>query len=988
MFVTFMTPWFAAAMGQREDPIRQARELVMENRINDAILLLEQTVRDDPERIDEAESLLKTIREIRGEYNILFEQLIDNLVNSPDDIETTLDIIERMEALDEFPNERVVQQVEDARVVAQLAYDRSLLERAMDAARSLLASNEYTAAVQQYVSVNDLQRRVFDDRGYGDIFRNSVDDAVATYLAAADAFAAVLAGNDSAARDLVAVLEQSSRVPADEEIAPFIDSRVAAQAIVESSETAANELSVLRSQVGLQFPDNPVDWYLNFKDVTLRGRSEFRNDEGMLFAQQTAFEANVDSVYGAFAARLDADLAAASEHVRMARYDAAARIHESIDRTASGEEEVRLSVYAAAEDPTIAEIALLDIDVSNANRLIQLRARRSSSASLVNLYEALGAVAAGGEDRANTLFSLRSRQDAVLSIYAVMERDFSAWRDTAEAIESTGALDTAGAVILASTTNEWTRRLSDVASLAADLTVDIAQRRRLDVVEAVNAEIARIDESRPLLDGVEIEVPGEDDTVTIRISRFPDDVINTMIGVNQRVSNAQEEFAGLRDDFLALPASIQGISQYRDELELVSELGRRLEVVQQSVGETRTAAQDLIQQSDALRETGDNRVADARAAIAGLLVTTAKDNWNAAREAYYAALEFREDEEFRAAVDALILELGADIQEAENVIVVRRVRELLIDAQALYNRDEYTGARDVLLEATQLWEQTNVDPNAEIGRLLRLVTAALNLEEGRELTVTDPLYPILGNYLSLAKEDFAVAEGLLADGEASRADRFFDRSLENLRNVRDVRPLNWEARILELRIAQLRSDEGFEAVFESRYNQALERLNEAGPVAVYAELEVLSEINPDFPGLQGQIVELEIQLNLREDPVDQARINQAASLVARAEDLVASGGRDALVVAVSLLEEAVTINPGDGDAQFLLDDLRIQLGGQAQVALSSADDQQYRRAETLFSQGRVLQALSIVERLVSNETNANYPPLVDLRRRISLRLGI
>ena len=89
---------FLSAGGQREDPIRRARELVAENRIDEAILVLESVVREDPERIREAEALMSTIREIRGEYNVLFEQLIDNLVNNPDDIERTLAIIDQMEA--------------------------------------------------------------------------------------------------------------------------------------------------------------------------------------------------------------------------------------------------------------------------------------------------------------------------------------------------------------------------------------------------------------------------------------------------------------------------------------------------------------------------------------------------------------------------------------------------------------------------------------------------------------------------------------------------------------------------------------------------------------------------------------------------------------------------------------------------------------------------------------------------------------------------
>jgi tetratricopeptide (TPR) repeat protein len=165
------------------------------------------------------------------------------------------------------------------------------------------------------------------------------------------------------------------------------------------------------------------------------------------------------------------------------------------------------------------------------------------------------------------------------------------------------------------------------------------------------------------------------------------------------------------------------------------------------------------------------------------------------------------------------------------------------------------------------------------------------------------------------------------------------------------------------------------------------RLEEDGPLQVYSELEVLAEINPDYPGLQEQIRQLEIALNLRPDPVDQARRRQAAQLFQRAQSL-SGGSRDQVTVAVSLLEQAIELDPTNGDASFLLDQLRIQLGGQATVALDTADEQQYRRAETLFSQGQALQALSVVERLLRDAENQNYPPLVDLRRRIGLRLGI
>ncbi|MDA3949186.1 MAG: hypothetical protein PF508_08165, partial [Spirochaeta sp.] len=280
----------AGARGQSEDPIRQARELVAENRINDAILLLEQTVREDPERIQQAEALLRTIREIRGEYNVMFDELIDNLVNNPDDIERTLEIIDRMEALDEFPNERVVEQIEDARVVAQLAFDRSVLEREMDAARELLANGEYLAAVDIYVGLRELQRDRFETRGYGDIFINSVNEVVRTVPEVAAAFRAQLPAYQNAGDTIETQAREDIGDLGDQALNAFFGEAEEMTAVLGNAAQVAGEIAVLRSQVPLQFPDDPVDWYLNFQETITRGRSEFRGEEGIVYAIESAYQ--------------------------------------------------------------------------------------------------------------------------------------------------------------------------------------------------------------------------------------------------------------------------------------------------------------------------------------------------------------------------------------------------------------------------------------------------------------------------------------------------------------------------------------------------------------------------------------------------------------------------------------------------------------------------------------------------------------------------
>ena len=101
------------------------------------------------------------------------------------------------------------------------------------------------------------------------------------------------------------------------------------------------------------------------------------------------------------------------------------------------------------------------------------------------------------------------------------------------------------------------------------------------------------------------------------------------------------------------------------------------------------------------------------------------------------------------------------------------------------------------------------------------------------------------------------------------------------------------------------------------------------------------------------------------------------------------GGNDARVMAaITLLEEALAIDPRNDEVRVLLDSLRINRGGSASIALNGGDQAQFLRAESLFVRDSVAQAFAIVERLWALGQNQLYPPLITLRRRITSRLGI
>lgn len=990
--ILFLLALSLPAAGRQEDPIRQARELVANGRVNEAILLLEQTVREDPDRIVEAESLMRTIRDIRGEYNVLFELLIDNLVNNPDDITRTLEIIDSMEALDEFPNERVLRQVEDARVIAQLAYDRSILNDTMDRAKIRLDQGDFRGALELYLSLTDLQRRQFESRGYGDIFVNRVNEAIARFEAISTDFLESMQPYQEVGRTVLTRARGGTFAHDSDLFVSFISEAEGIESVLARAETLAQDLAVIRSQVPLQFPDQPVDWYLNFREMITRGRADNRDQEGLVYTIRELFEETPTQLADLAAEQTRTIMETALETAEADRFAQAVSLYRNVLSTARFWERTEVLLArlrdVTVDPPQISE----ERSAEEAVDLIFAKATVDGGRTLLALSDALTSLRSFELQDNLSLEELLNRKTTTAEVVARILDERETWyaqRGEYRAIPAAYRSEETE-VLLAGVSEQMENEFERAVRREQQLAVRIAETRTTEIPETIAGTSDELDQVGPLLEGIEETIESDDETeesAAIRIVRYPDEARERVQRVDEILDQALLTVTGAQESLASEPEYVIAGETVGEELERLAALNEELQALVGRAAAVNDRAETLITESLEQRDEGFQRIADARAAINALQLDAARNNWNDARDAFFESLELREDAAFRTEADTLIAEVGQELIELENVIVVRRVRELLTQAENQYNQDEYIAARDTLLEAQQTWEQTNVEPNSEINRWLLLATAALNLEEGRELSVSDPLYPVLGNYLSLAREDFNRGLSLYEEGAVAQADRFFDRSIENLRNVRDVRPLNWDARIIELRIVQVRNADEFDEIFASRYNQAISRLEQAGPLEVYSELEVLAEINPDYPGIQNRIRELEIALNLRPDPIDQQRVAEAQQLYRQAQNL-STGSRDQIAVAVSLLEDAVDLNPGNNNVRFLLDQLRIRLGGQATAALSTTDEQQYRRAETLFQQGQVLQALAIAERLLSNPANQGYPPLVELRRRIGLRLGI
>ncbi|NBC28594.1 MAG: hypothetical protein GVY29_01215 [Spirochaetes bacterium] len=1002
-------PLFAA--GQQEDPIEEARGLVIEGRLNEAILVLQEAVRQDPELIDEAEALLDRIRRIRGDYNDLFEQLIDNLINNPDDIETTLQIIDQMEQMDEFPNERVQEQITDARVIAQLAFDRNVAATIMEEARTLIEQQQYAQAVDRYLSGFDLQRPRFEEQDYPQSIVDSANQAIEQIRGAAQSYLDTRQVFLSRERELVSAVSAQEPEAVQTTAAPYSESFVALDDVRSELQQATELLRELRVRIAELNPEDPVDWHLRLITEFTRGL-QTEAQEGIIGILNRFLSGSRNRVAESFASEEEAMWARARTAVEEERYDDAQSGFTALEQIAESDQRI-LTLATPIEAPTEAPLPEMLGEVPSAFRGRMVSARLTDTAS-ARLAES--AVLSARDESIpaalpQELAALEERRTLHSEIVAALREQLAAW-NTFRSEQITAVAE----------------QLSEPVSARAEFTATrLEQResrfvsREIETMDAIGGiRLSGLQERYEQLDGLrdiavrlmegvpyssqevavqaltgEGEAPepaegAEGEGADVQVSyRYPDAGLIRLQDAQSQADSLLADLQSFISEFNDEPAYIRQSQAVQGHLNEARDLLSTLESTRNQIADRIIEAENQIAESQDLREEGDELIAEARQAVTQEEIEEARSIVEEARDAFFQALELQQDVAFRQESDALIQQLGDEILEAENQIVVRRTRQLVQEAEQQYDAEQYQTAFDTLENAQETWARTHPnEQNPEVQALLRYVNAALNLEGSRELAETEPLYPVLSNYLYVAREDFVEAQELLDEGQPSAAERRLVRADENLTNVTAVRPLNWEARVLKLRILQLQNAENFDEIFERRYEDALDQRDE-NPQEALTSLETLAALNPDYPGLQQAIIDLEIDLGIRPDPVTQAQIAESNQLLQEAQGIVQGGaGQAQTQAAISLLEEAVTLNPDNDQAKILLDELRIGLGGRATVALSSEDEQLFRRAEQLFVQNSVAQAYAIVQRLLQEENNQLYAPLLELERRITARLGI
>jgi tetratricopeptide (TPR) repeat protein len=394
-----------------------------------------------------------------------------------------------------------------------------------------------------------------------------------------------------------------------------------------------------------------------------------------------------------------------------------------------------------------------------------------------------------------------------------------------------------------------------------------------------------------------------------------------------------------------------------------------------------SSSRALAAQAEALRLDGDRLYQEARSALGRNNFDAARDRVLRSGERYDASLAIQESAALRTERDTRLISLGAEIARTENEFVVREVRELVNSARDVYFTGNFDRAEEMLVRAQNRWRVTHLDDDPELRYWITVVRGAQSLRSGRTIPITAPLYAEMSQLLSDARKSYD--EGLRLINGNRRRDGLvkFTEARRKAQEVRLMFPVNQEAGLLELRIDQVIDPAAFNESFQRRFNEAVAG-TKRGSVESFADLQNLAAINPRYPGISKALSQAEIDMGYRPPPPDSRALARSNELTAAARALIDGNVRAQFPIALEQLNEALSLNPNNSQAMSQKDRVQTLLGGAGSVILSSAAEQQYRRAVQELQQGNTLAALSMVRQLLQEPQNRNSTRLLELQRRI------
>jgi hypothetical protein len=973
--------------GRQDADLTKADNLIKNNKYEEAISLLSNYAKKNPDKFELAQQRLRKIYQLQEEFNRTADKLIDTLLNDPDNAEKILALTKQLNSLESANSPLLENFVSRTHEIAQFNANRNRLADIFKRGEELLNKGDYAAAIKVYSEGMNFMRDDFFAAGYGASAENDVrreTERINTIIAS---FQQTSAQMGTIAAELARVINTGNLTGTNEIISrlnPALDRFIALkQDLYASDMTLTRVLGRIRERD----PDMVDRNHVSFIKISINGRGEENIKEGMLGVFDIYWNNTIGTVITAITQNMQkmntASLtafnskdytAAVSSVSRGAEFSALSQqFFEKHRQFFAGGRPQTAALYGSnilREDlPQYLEIRAL----SEANNTLSQSANIGMRLSIDKTFPTrwrdgsiTAAAALTGEQQ--TRSAITNAQNSLNTIRTNANRvntEINAYYKTSTITNALAATDALN-VQLQSEERQSAQRYYNMAYNS--LQSNIAARKE------------SLENSRKFLNGETRTANG-----VTTVFRYPTEALaelNTMLSaLTADLQNGNNALAQLRNE----PQTISSDPE-------ISSLSGKYQAVINELTNIRTQAAPIMEtarssstQAEAFRQEGERLFREAQTAFQRQNFDAARDRIQRASDRFNESLDIQESASLRQMRDTQLVNLGNQIAAAENEAIIAEVRNLLNNARTMYYNGNFQQAEDALTRARNRWRTTTSDNNEEIEYWFSLIRTAMSASSARVIPPTAPLYAEMSQLLGLAQKKFDEGTRFINAGQRSNGIARFDEARQLTRQVRLIFPVNQEAGILELRIEQFLDPAAFNASFEQRLRTAVAGTKQKSMEA-FADLQNLAEINPRYPNIKAILTQGEIDIGIRAPPPNPANIARSRDLTASARRILESNTTAQYEVALAQLNEAISLNPNNTDAPQVRDRLLSRMSVPGSIVLSSADEADYQRALRELNANNILTALSLVERLMQNPRNRNMTKLVELQRRIQSAL--
>ncbi|MBI9099658.1 MAG: hypothetical protein JEY91_14360, partial [Spirochaetaceae bacterium] len=715
--------------------IKEAQAYFDEQDYDKAIKILTDVVENSPDRLDQAVDLMDKIIEIRNQYNDKYKELITALYEDEDPARA-LELIEEMEALEKNPNEASKQAIRNARISAELVYNKIRLREIMDDAKIELDKKEYNNALVLYETGFNLGRQTYTESAIvSDLEKNAVFRSIDEVYRGALSY--LIEGEELVSR--IGLLQSSigstSPEDLDEEIGRLLslfnnlsakrDEYLAKSTIID------NNLKVI-VDVDKNAPER---FFLDFARLLLYGRNDVDFYEGIISSTDLFWEDQFrklaalldqpmnntyDNAIAAYSGgNLDLSSLLFADTLNYSRYSIAIyelllnRVHISpgfdlndYSTDLVGEfygKLVDARVHARVTDTYNTLINLRksfsDYELSDElplDELYRLRIQIVGDIPLIDREQKLWDTIGGS---INWLEDFNARPETALAVYNLVKDDMSELKSEMKIMNL--------AILTRLTDQEYTRI---TAALSGFENLFASNQQLIDGI--VDAEV--------------VSYTGDDQLKSTYPHRALPNLVNLQVSLSVLKEDTQEILDTFRNSDIDFDVD-SGIEEFLAKTEQIIPLINNLT---RSVEELEIIARDNIFQAEGYENQGNKLIETVRGIVRS--PNANRENFDRAREslkdannAYYQSFTFKENIDLRKRVDSDIATLQQELLDGENRLVVADVRNFINQGKEAYVNRQYGRSRVFLERAQNRWLTTNPEEHPEIQYWMALVDLAL-----------------------------------------------------------------------------------------------------------------------------------------------------------------------------------------------------------------------------------------------------------------------